>query len=121
MPSRIASREAWLAARKTLLEKEKALTRMRDDVAAARRELPWVRVEQDYVFQGPDGERSLSDLFAGKRQLIVYHFMLGPDWTDPCKSCSFWAEQYDAARVHLPHRDTELAVVSRAPVPKIEK
>lgn len=114
-----APREAWLKARLALLEKEKALTRMRDEVAAERRALPKVRIAKDYVFTGPAGPVKLADLFEGKNQLIVYHFMLGPDWTDPCKSCSFWAEQFDALRVHLLHRDAALGAVSRAPFAKI--
>lgn len=111
---------AWLQARLRLLEKEKALTRLRDEVAAARRALPWVKVEKDYRFETARGAQSLSDLFDGKSQLILYHFMLGPDWEDPCKSCSFWAEHYDAIRVHLAQRDVNLAAASRAPVAKIE-
>lgn len=116
-----ASRADWLAARRALLDKERALTRMRDDLAAERRALPWVRVDKDYRFAGPSGEVSLGDLFAGRSQLVVYHFMLGPDWIEPCKSCSFWAEHYDAMRVHLPQRAVELIAVSRAPIHKIEE
>lgn len=119
MPS-IASKEEWLKARLALLEKEKALTRLRDELAAERRALPRVRVEKDYRFDTPQGRKSLADLFEGKSQLIVYHFMLGPDATEPCKSCSFWAEHYDAIRMHLPHRDANLICVSRAPLSKIE-
>lgn len=114
-----ASREDWLKARLALLEQEKALTKVRDDVAAARRALPKVKIEKDYKFGSPEGPRSLADLFAGKSQLIVYHLMLGPEWNDPCKSCSFWAEHFDSLRVHLPQRDVELAAVSRAPLSKI--
>jgi predicted dithiol-disulfide oxidoreductase (DUF899 family) len=115
----VATREQWLKARRVLLAKEKALTHLRDDVAAARRTLPWVRIETAYQFEGAAGALRLADLFAGQRQLIINHFMLGPDWQEPCKSCSFWAEQYDGLRVHLAQRDTELACVSRAPVRKI--
>ncbi len=118
--SEIASRDEWMKARLVLLEKEKALTRLRDELAAERRALPRVRVDKAYVFDTPQGEKKLADLFEGKSQLIVYHFMLGPDATDPCKSCSFWAEHYDTIRVHLPHRDTNLICVSRAPLAKIE-
>src|SRR5689334_23088014 len=113
-------RARWRAARMSLLAKEKALTRMRDELAAERRALPRVPVE-NYVFEGPRGEIALSDLFNTKSQLIVYHFMLGPNAENPCKSCSFWAEHFDSIRVHLPHRDAELAAVSRAPIAKIEE
>jgi predicted dithiol-disulfide oxidoreductase (DUF899 family) len=116
----IVGKDEWLAARRALLAKEKELTRFRDEVAAARRAMPQCRIDKDYVFAGPGGQLRLGDLFAGRSQLIVYHFMLGPNATEPCKSCSFWAEQFDALRVHLVHRDTELAVVSRAPLVKIE-
>lgn len=111
----------WLAARRALLEREKALTRLGDEIAAERRALPKAPVGKDYVFAGPDGPAALVDLFAGKSQLIVYHFMLGPDWTDPCPSCSFWAEHFDGIRVHLSQRDVELVAVSRAPIAKIEQ
>jgi len=113
-------RERWRAARMTLLAKEKALTRLREEIAAERRALPRAPVE-DYVFDGPKGKVRLSDLFNGKSQLIVYHFMLGPNAENPCKSCSFWAEHFDSIRVHLPHRDAELVAVSRAPIAKIEQ
>jgi predicted dithiol-disulfide oxidoreductase (DUF899 family) len=116
---RIASREEWLTARKALLAREKELTRMRDAVAAARRELPWVPIATDYRFDGADGSVGLGELFEGRRQLVVYHFMLGPGWKDPCPSCSFWAEQFDGNAVHLRQRNTSLAAVSRAPYPEI--
>ncbi len=114
------SREQWLKARLALMEKEKALTRQRDELAEARRALPAVRIEKDYVFDTPQGRKNLADLFDGKSQLIVYHFMLGPDAENPCPSCSFWAEHYDAIRVHLAQRDANLICVSRAPLAKIE-
>lgn len=115
----IVQQEAWLAARLALLEQEKALTRARDELAAARRRLPWVEIAKDYVFDGLDGPVTLADLFAGKSQLIVYHFMLGPGWSEGCKSCSFLADHIDAALVHLAQRDVTLVVVSRAPLPEI--
>jgi predicted dithiol-disulfide oxidoreductase (DUF899 family) len=115
------SRDDWLAARQALLAKEKEFSRQRDALSAARRELPWVKVEKDYVFDGPDGKQSLADLFDGRSQLIVYHFMLGPGWEQGCPSCSFLADHFDGAVVHLAHRDTTFVVVSRAPLDEIEK
>jgi predicted dithiol-disulfide oxidoreductase (DUF899 family) len=115
----IVSKEEWLQARKALLDEEKGLTRQRDEISRRRRELPWVRVEKDYVFEGPQGSLTLSDLFAGRTQLIVYHFMLGPNWEEGCKSCSFLADHFDSTRIHLAHRDVTFAVVSRAPMPRI--
>lgn len=105
----------WLRARKTLLDKEKALTKLREEVAEARRQMPWQRVKPDYRFSDQTGEYCLTDLFAGASQLVVYHFMYGPGWQQGCKSCSFWADQYDAMSVHLAARDVSLAVVSSAP------
>ncbi|MGH7571403.1 MAG: DUF899 domain-containing protein [Gemmatimonadota bacterium] len=116
----IVSREEWLEARKALLEKEKALTRQRDELSAERRRLPWVRVEKEYVFDAPGGRETLSDLFDGRSQLIVQHFMFGPGWSEGCVGCSFQADHIDGARVHLVHRDVTLVVVSRAPLTQIE-
>jgi len=116
----VVSREAWLEARRQYLAKEKAFTRQRDALSADRRALPWVRVDKEYVFEGPDGRETLSDLFAGRSQLIVYHFMLGPDWQEGCKSCSFWADNFNGIDVHLKHRDVTLLAISSAPLPKIE-
>jgi predicted dithiol-disulfide oxidoreductase (DUF899 family) len=118
--NRIVSRDEWLAARKQHLSKEKEFTRLRDELSRQRRELPWVRVEKRYVFDGPDGKETLADLFDGRSQLIVIHFMLGPGWEEGCKSCSFRADHLDGALVHLAHRDVTLVVVSRAPLPQIE-
>jgi predicted dithiol-disulfide oxidoreductase (DUF899 family) len=117
---RVVSREEWLAARKQLLAKEKKLTRERDAVAAERRQLPWVKVEKNYVFDSPSGKKTLADLFVGKSQLIVYHFMFGPDWQEGCPSCSFNMDHTDGALVHLAQRDVSFAAVSRAPLSKIE-
>ena len=114
------SRDEWLDARKNLLAREKEFTRARDELSRARRELPWERVEKDYEFEGPKGRESLSDLFAGKSQLIVYHFMFAPDWETGCKSCSFWADNFNGASEHLRQRDTSFVVVSRAPLAKLE-
>jgi predicted dithiol-disulfide oxidoreductase (DUF899 family) len=113
------SREEWLAARKELLKKEKEFTRLRDQLSAERRELPWVKVEKNYVFDGPDGKESLSDLFDGRSQLIAYHFMFDPDWSEGCKSCSLLADHYNPAIVHLKHRDVSMVTISRAPLEKL--
>jgi predicted dithiol-disulfide oxidoreductase (DUF899 family) len=119
---RIATREEWLAARKDLLAKEKELTRRRDALNAERRMLPMVAVEKDYVFTGPDGDARLIDLFEGRRQLIVAHFMFDPSWEDGCSSCSAGADEVsDGLLRHLHVRDTTLAFVSRAPIEKIER
>jgi predicted dithiol-disulfide oxidoreductase (DUF899 family) len=111
----ITSRDEWIKARIALLDKEKELTQLRDEVNAARRAMPWVEVDTDYVFEGPDGSRTLSDLFEDKSQLIVYHFMYGEDWEEGCKSCSFWADQYDRINLHIGQRDVSIAAISRAP------
>ena len=116
---KIVTRQEWLEARKSLLAREKQLTRERDAVSAARRELPWVLVEDDYQFQTEAGPRSLAELFDGHRQLLVYHFMFDPAWDAGCKSCSFWADNYDGTTAHLSARDIKLTVVSRAPLAKL--
>lgn len=116
----VVDRETWLAARLAHLADEKEFTRRRDELSAQRRALPWLQIEQDYTFVGPDGEMSLTDLFDGCTQLLVYHFMLGPDWVEGCPSCSFWADNYDGLAVHLRHRDTALTAISRAPFEEIE-
>jgi predicted dithiol-disulfide oxidoreductase (DUF899 family) len=108
--------EEWLAARKELLAKEKEFTRLRDQLSQQRRELPWAKVDKEYVFEGPDGPETLSDLFAGRSQLIVYHFMYGPEWDEGCKSCSFMADNYDNIIVHLNQRDVTMVTISRAPL-----
>ncbi len=117
---KIVSNDEWLAARKGFLAKEKEFTRLRDELARQRRELPWVKVEKTYVFDGPNGKETLSDLFAGRSQLIVNHFMFGPDWGEGCPSCSFWADTYNGVVVHLEHRDASFVVISRAPLEKLE-
>lgn len=118
---RIASRAEWLAERQALLVAEKAHTRAYDELMAKRRALPWVKVEEDYRFDSIDGPKSLSDLFAGRSQLFIYHFMLGPSWEAPCSGCSFLADHVDAARRHFEHADLSFAAVSRASVPEIEE
>ncbi len=120
MTPRIVSHEEWLKARKAHLSKEKAFTRMRDELARERRELPWERVDKDYVFEAPEGRVTLGDLFAGRSQLIVQHFMFGPDWNEGCPSCSFWTDNFNGIDAHLAHRDTSFALVSRAPIAKLE-
>ncbi|HEX6980083.1 MAG TPA: thioredoxin family protein [Alphaproteobacteria bacterium] len=115
MNHRVVSRSEWLVARKALLAREKELTRLRDQVSAERRQLPWVKVDKTYVFEGPDGRETLADLFAGRSQLIVYHFMFGPGWKEGCDGCSFLADHIDGANLHLAHHDVSLVVVSRAP------
>jgi len=116
----IVSPDEWLAARKALLSKEKEFSRQRDALSAARRELPWVKVEKAYVFEGPNGRDTLEDLFDGRSQLIVYHFMFGAGWEEGCPSCSFLADHFDGSVVHLAHRDTSFVVVSRAPLSEIK-
>lgn len=118
---RVVSRAEWLAARKELLVKEKEFNRQRDALSAERRKLPMVRIEKDYVFEGPDGRRTVRDLFEGRRQLVVYHFMFDPAWDEGCPSCSFVADNFAGALVHLAARDTSFAVISRAPIAKIER
>ena len=116
----IVSREEWLEARRALLLQEKEETRLRDKVNAARLALPWVKVEKPYAFTTPQGETTLADLFDGRSQLMVYHFMLGPDWSAGCPGCSFLADHLDGALPHLNHHDVTLVAVSRAPIDKIE-
>ena len=116
----IVSPEEWLTARKTLFAKEKELTRLRDELSRQRRELPWEKVDKNYVFDGPQGKESLADLFAGRSQLIVYHFMFGPDWPEGCPSCSMVADHFDGSLIHLAQRDVTLIVVSRARREQIE-
>jgi predicted dithiol-disulfide oxidoreductase (DUF899 family) len=111
----VVSREAWRAARLKLLAKEKEMTRLNDALSAARRELPWVKVKKPYLFEGPDGRATLSDLFDGRSQLIVYHFMFAPGAEEGCPGCSFFTDQIDGPRQHLMHHDVAMALVSRAP------
>jgi predicted dithiol-disulfide oxidoreductase (DUF899 family) len=109
----VTSKSDWTAARLALLQKEKAFTRARDELSAARRALPWEKIEKDYVFEGANGGVSFADLFRGKSQLIVYHFMFGPDWEAGCKSCTFWADNLERTVTHLNARDTNLVLISR--------
>jgi predicted dithiol-disulfide oxidoreductase (DUF899 family) len=116
----VVSAGEWIARRRELLRKEKEFTRSRDELSRERRELPWEKVEKEYVFEGPNGRQTLAELFGGRSQLIVYHFMFGPGWEAGCPSCSYLADHFGGSLVHLANRDVTLAVVSRAPVAEIE-
>jgi predicted dithiol-disulfide oxidoreductase (DUF899 family) len=120
MRNQVVSHEEWLKARLDLLAAEKEFTRQRDALTRRRMAMPWERVEKSYQFEGPNGALSLADLFDRHSQLIVYHFMLGPDWEEGCKSCSFWADNFDGIPIHLNHRDVTFTAVSRAPLVKID-
>jgi predicted dithiol-disulfide oxidoreductase (DUF899 family) len=117
---KVVSHEEWIAARRQLLAEEKEFTRLRDRLSQRRRDLPWEQVDKDYVFEGPGGRENLSQLFDGRHQLAVYHFMLGPDWQEGCKSCSFWADNFNGIDAHLRQRDVSFIAISRAPWPKIQ-
>ena len=116
----IVSPEEWLVARKDLLSNEKQLTRLRDKLADERRALPWVKIQKEYVFDAPEGKVTLADLFAGRSQLVIYHFMFGPDWQEGCPSCSFLSDHIDGGLPHLAARDVTVTMISRAPLAKIE-
>ncbi|HSJ02022.1 MAG TPA: thioredoxin family protein [Verrucomicrobium sp.] len=120
-PHKIVSQDEWISARKELLKKEKAALRQLDALAEERRELPWVKVSKDYVFDGPGGKVKLADLFAGNDQLVIYHFMFGPDWQEGCPSCSFVSDHFDGMLPHLAARHVTMAVVSQAPLAKIQE
>ncbi len=120
MNREVVSEAEWLVARKDLLTREKEFNHQRDALSRARRSLPWVKIDKEYVFDGPDGKETLADLFDGRSQLIVYHFMFGPDWEEGCKSCSLLADHFDGANWHLPQRDVTFVAISRAPLPKLD-
>ena len=120
MRHKVVSSKDWLVARRKLLAKEKEFTRARDALSELRRALPWEKVAKGYAFEGPRGKRTLADLFEGRSQLVVYHFMFGPDWDAGCPHCSHWADNFNGVVVHLNHRDVSLAAVSRAPWQKLE-
>jgi predicted dithiol-disulfide oxidoreductase (DUF899 family) len=115
----VVSHEAWLEARKQFLAREKEFNHLRDQLSADRRALPWERVDKQYVFEGANGRETLADLFAGRSQLVIYHFMLGPGWEEGCKSCSFWADNLNGVDIHLAHRDVTALLVSSAPLAEI--
>src|SRR5213596_3354259 len=117
---KVASRDQWLAARRDLLKDEKELTRRSDELARRRQELPWVRIDKQYRFETDEGSASLADLFQGSSQLLVYHFMFGPDYTAGCPSCSAIADGFNGIAVHLANHDVTLCAVSRAPLPKLQ-
>src|SRR5262245_38186940 len=116
---KVVSQKEWLVARKNLLLKEKKFSKLHDELNLHRRKLPWVKIEKEYVFDGPTGKVTLAELFCGKSQLLIYHFMFGPGWEEGCAHCSFWADHYDSVSHHLGRRDTAFAVVSRAPLKEI--
>jgi predicted dithiol-disulfide oxidoreductase (DUF899 family) len=118
---KVVSRDEWIAARTAHLAKEKAFTRLRDELSRERRELPWVRVDKTYVFDGPGGQETLADLFAGRSQLIVQHFMFDPSWDEGCPSCSFWVDNFDGITGHLNHRDVSMVLVSKAPIESLQR
>ena len=117
---RVVSHEQWVTERVAFMAKEKEFTRLRDELSRQRRELPWEKVTKSYVFDGPRGRETLAELFEGRSQLVVYHFMFSPSWSEGCKSCSFWADNFDGIDIHLAHRDITFLAISRAPLPKLE-
>ena len=116
---KVVSKDQRVSARKQLLAKEKEFTRLRDQLSQQRRELPWERVDKQYIFEGPNGKETLADLFARRSQLVIYHFMFGPDWEQGCPSCSFWADNFNRVIIHLNHRDVSFAAISHAPFDKL--
>lgn len=120
MKNKVLPRMEWIEARKELLQKEKEFTKLRDELTQQRRDLPWEAVSKSYTFDGPNGKMSLADLFAGRSQLIVYHFMFNPSWDQGCKHCSFWADHYSGMIPHLNHRDVSFVCLSLAPLEKLE-
>jgi len=120
MKGTIVSQEEWVAARKELLTKEKELTQLQDDVSGRRRAMPWMKVDKEYVFDTPEGKKTLAQLFDGRSQLVVYHFMFGPGWKAGCVGCSFFSDHVDGPNQHLAHHDVTFVAVSRAPLPELE-
>jgi predicted dithiol-disulfide oxidoreductase (DUF899 family) len=120
IPRKVVSHEDWVTTRKQFLAKEKEFTHLRDELSRQRRELPWEKVEKKYEFEGPQGKLTLADLFGGRHQLVMYHFMLGPGWAEGCPSCSYLSDHFDGMTIHLANRDVTLVVVSHAPIAEIE-
>ena len=116
----VVSKDEWVEARKRLLAKEKEFTRMREQLSAERRALPWMRIDKDYTFDGPNGRETLAQLFGDRSQLVVYHFMFAPEWEVGCKNCSFWADNFNGITAHLRQRDVAFAAISRAPLAKLQ-
>ncbi|HEV2097342.1 MAG TPA: thioredoxin family protein [Stellaceae bacterium] len=116
---RVVSRDDWIEERKALLAREKEFTRLRDQLSQQRRELPWVRVDKEYVFDGAAGKQTLGELFAGRQQLIAYHLMFDPNWEEACSRCSFWADNFNGVQIHLNQRDVSIVAISRAPLAKL--
>ena len=116
----VVSKDEWVEARKRLLAKEKEFTRLREQLSAERRALPWVRIDRDYTFDGPNGRETLAQIFGDRSQLVVYHFMFAPEWEVGCKSCSFWADNFNGITAHLRRRDVAFAAISRAPLAKLQ-
>ena len=116
----VVSHDEWIAARIELLRNEKEFDRLRDELSQRRRDLPWEKVEKNYVFEGPNGKETLAELFGDRNQLVVYHLMFSPAWSEACGSCSFWADNFNGIGVHLRHRDISFLAISRAPLEKLE-
>ena len=116
----VVSKGEWVEARKRLLAKEKEFTHMREQLSAERRALPWMRIDKDYTFDGPNGRETLAQLFGDRSQLVVYHFMFAPEWEVGCKNCSFWADNFNGITAHLRQRDVAFAAISRAPLAKLQ-
>lgn len=120
MKNKVVSREEWIVERKKLLAREKEMSKLQEQLTKERQELPWVKIDKLYVFQGPDKKETLCDLFEGKRQLVVYHFMFQPDWTEGCKSCSLIADHYEPSIIHLKQRDVNMVTISKASIDRLE-
>ena len=116
----VVSKDEWVEARKRLLAKEKEFTRVGEQLSAERRALPWVRIEKDYTFDGPNGQETLAQLFGDRSQLVIYHFMFAPEWEVGCKNCSFWADNFNGITAHLRQRDVAFTAISRAPLSKLQ-
>ena len=116
----VVSKSEWVEARKRFLAKEKEFTRMREQLSAERRALPWMRIDKDYTFEGPNGRETLAQLFGDRNQLVVYHFMFAPEWEVGCKNCSFWADNFNGITAHLRQRDVAFTAISRAPLSKLQ-